>query len=159
MFFKNSIDIEGRLTRKPEVKTSANGTVYCRFGIAHNQSRKNKETGEWTNIAHFFNCVTFKKMAEFCGTFEKGDPVTISGILQYSQYDKDGEKKHDISILVNDIKKLNIPKKTATATTSKSTEPKKAKKKAEPTPTPPTSDFPNAIEEYDPSQYGDEIPF
>lgn len=111
MFFKNSIDIEGRLTRTPELKTSAKGVNYCRFSIAYNQSRKNKETGDYTNIAHYFNCVTFNKLATIVAEFKKGDPVTIGGILQYNSYEKDGVKKADVSILVNDIKLLNITKK------------------------------------------------
>ena len=111
MFFKNSIDIEGRLTTNPELKTSQNGTAYCRFSIAYNQSRKDKNSGEWINIAHFFNCVTFKKMAENVATFQKGNAVTISGILQYNSYEKDGQKKSNVSILVNDIKLLSLPKK------------------------------------------------
>lgn len=116
MFFKNSIDIEGRFTRTPELKTSAKGVEYCRFSIAHNQSRKNKDTGNYENKVHYFNCVTFKKLAQTVAEFKKGDPVTISGILQYNSYESNGEKKSDISILVNDIKLLYIPKKNASRT-------------------------------------------
>lgn len=111
MFFKNSIDIEGRLTRTPELKTSAKGVNYCRFSIAYNQSRKDKATGEYTNIAHYFNCVTFNRLAQTVAEYKKGDPVTIGGILQYNSYEKDGQKRADVSILVNDIKLLNITKK------------------------------------------------
>lgn len=111
MFFKNQIDIEGRLCQTPELKTSMNGTHYCRFSICHNQARKDRETGTWNNTPHFFNCVTFKTMAETVSTYKKGDPVTIGGILQYSQYEKDGGKRTSVSILVNSIKLLYLPKK------------------------------------------------
>ena len=117
MFFKNSIDIEGRLTRTPELKTSAKGVNYCRFSIAYNQSRKDKATGEYTNIAHYFNCVTFNRLAQIVAEYKKGDPVTIGGILQYNSYEKDGQKRADVSILVNDIKLLNITKKGTAKTT------------------------------------------
>lgn len=117
MFFKNSIDIEGRLTRTPELKTSAKGVNYCRFSIAYNQSRKDKTTGEYTNIAHYFNCVTFNRLAQTVAEYKKGDPVTIGGILQYNSYEKDGQKRADVSILVNDIKLLNITKKGTAKTT------------------------------------------
>ena len=119
MFFKNSIDIEGRITSKPQLKVSQNGTDYCRFSIAYNQSRKDKESGEWSNIPHFFNCVTFKKLAHNVTSFSKGDPVTISGVLQYSSYEKNGEKKNSVSILVNDIKLLNLPKKSENSKSEK----------------------------------------
>ena len=117
MFFKNSIDIEGRLTRNPELKTSAKGVNYCRFSIAYNQSRKDKTTGEYTNIAHYFNCVTFNRLAQTVAEYKKGDPVTIGGILQYNSFEKDGQKRADVSILVNDIKLLNITKKGTPKTT------------------------------------------
>lgn len=140
MFFKNQITIEGRLTKNPEPKLSPSGVKYARFSICYNQSKKDRNTEQWENIPHFFNCVTFKKMADTVATYKKGDPVTISGILQSSKWEKDGEKRSDISILVNDIKLLNIPKKNV---------------RTEDSPAPSAADFPNAIEKYG----EDEIPF
>ena len=115
MFFKNQIDIEGRLCQTPELKTSANGTSYCRFSICYNQSKKDKATGAYSNIPHFFNCVTFKTLAENVAEYKKGDPVTIGGTLNYNSYEKDGTKKTNVSIIVNSIKLLSIPKKTKKA--------------------------------------------
>lgn len=153
MFFKNSIDIEGRLTRTPELKTSAKGVNYCRFSIAYNQSRKDKATGEYTNIAHYFNCVTFNKLATVVAEFKKGDPVTIGGILQYNSYEKDGVKRADVSILVNDIKLLNITKKGTSKTpnienTSADTDNRQ-------------EEFDRNFETYDPDSYNpdENIPF
>lgn len=111
MFFKNQIDIEGRLCQTPELKKSANGTSYCRFSICYNQNKKDKATGNYTNIPHFFNCVTFKSLAETVADFKKGDPVTIGGTLNYNSYEKDGKKNTNVSIIVNSIKLLYIPKK------------------------------------------------
>lgn len=111
MFFKNSIDIEGRLCQTPELKTSNRNVKYCRFSICYNQSKKDKESGKYSNIPHFFNCVTFNRLAEDVAEYKKGDPVTISGLLQYNAYEKDGMKKTNISILVNSIKLLYLPKK------------------------------------------------
>lgn len=148
MFFKNSIDIEGRLTRTPELKTSAKGVPYCRFSIAYNQSRKNKETGDYTNIAHYFNCVTFNKLATVVAEFKKGDPVTIGGILQYNSYEKDGVKKADVSILVNDIKLLNITKKTKSNQTEENSYAPETDER--------TEQFESNFETYDPDE---NIPF
>ena len=153
MFFKNQIDIEGRLTREPELKTSTKGTPYCRFSIAYNQARKNKSSGEWENIAHYFNCVTFNKMAESIATYHKGDPLTLSGILQYNSYEKDGEKRHEVSILVNDCKKLYIEKKSSEGKHSKS-----SYKKAEPKPEPIEDDLAVTLD-VEENPFPEDIPF
>ena len=153
MFFKNQIDIEGRLTREPELKTSTRGTPYCRFSIAYNQARKNKSSGEWENIAHYFNCVTFNKMAESIATFHKGDPLTLSGILQYNSYEKNGEKRNEVSILVNDCKKLYIEKKTGEGKYSKS-----SYKKSEPVTEPVEDDLAVTLD-VEENPFPDDIPF
>ena len=158
MFYKNQISIEGRLTRQPELSKSAKGVIYCRFSIAYNQARKNKESNSWENIAHYFNCVTFNKLAENVCNYAKGDAVTLSGILQYNAYeDKEGFRRHDVSILVNDIKKLYIEKKQ---TEKKAVTHKTKHKKIEEPQTEETEDYEDIeIKEESPFDNNSDIPF
>ena len=111
MFFQNYITIEGRLTRKPELQTSKNGKDYCRFSICYNQQKKNKETDEYESIPHFFNCVAFNYNAKTVANMNKGDPVNVSGKLQFSQWeDSQGGRNTSVTILAENLKKLVIEK-------------------------------------------------
>lgn len=142
MYFQNYINVEGRLTRDPELMTSKKGVKYCRFGICFNQNKKIKdEDGEqWESIPHFFNCVAFKVNAENVARMRKGEPVSVVGKLQYSQYEKDGERISNVSIQADSVKKLLIEKKA------------KAKKEN-------TEQLNEQQEEKTLEEYSDDIPF
>ena len=114
MYFQNYINVEGRLTRDPELSISKNGVKYCRFGICFNQQKRIKDSdgeNQWESIAHFFNCVTFKNNAENVSKMKKGEPVSVVGKLQFSQYEKDGERISNVSIQADSVKKLLLEKK------------------------------------------------
>ena len=52
----NSVIIEGNLTKAAELSSWGNGTPYCRFTIANNESYKD-EQGNWVDIPSFFDCI------------------------------------------------------------------------------------------------------
>lgn len=97
----NHIAIQGRLTADPELKTTAEGTSYCRFSIAVDRPGKN-ESGEKT--ADFFNCIVWRKTAEIVSNwFGKGDWITIVGSLRNHTWMKDDEKRTSTQILVKEV--------------------------------------------------------
>ena len=73
--------------------------------MAVNKSTQNKDTGEWTNSADFFNVVAWFKLAENCAqSLFKGDRVLISGRLSQDNWeDKDGQKRSAYKIIANII--------------------------------------------------------
>lgn len=91
----------GRLTRDPDISSSASGTTFARFSIA--VDRRFKREGE--PDADFFNCSAFGKTAEFIERFiKKGTKVALMGRLENNDYtNKDGQKVHDIRIMVEEI--------------------------------------------------------
>ena len=97
----NKVIMIGRLTRDPEVSSSASGTAFARFSIA--VDRRFKREGE--PDADFFNCTSFGKQAEFVERYlKKGTKVVVSGRLQNNNYtNKDGQKVYDVRIMVEDI--------------------------------------------------------
>jgi len=101
----NNITIVGNLTRDPELRFTPSGTPVASFGLAVNKRVQNKDTGEWTNSADFFNVVAWFKLAENCAqSLFKGDRVLISGRLsQDSWEDKDGQKRSTYKIIANII--------------------------------------------------------
>jgi single-strand DNA-binding protein len=101
----NNITIVGNLTRDPELRFTPSGTPVASFGLAVNRSIQNKETGEWTSSADFFNIVAWFKLAENCAqSLIKGDRVLISGRLSQDNWeDKDGQKRSAYKIIANII--------------------------------------------------------
>lgn len=97
----NKVILMGRLTREPEVSSSASGTTFARFSIA--VDRKFKKEGE--PDADFFNCTSFGKQSEFVERYlKKGTKVVVTGRLQNNNYtNKDGQKIYDIRVMVEEI--------------------------------------------------------
>jgi len=58
----NTVALSGRLTRDAELKFTNGGAAICKFAIASNYSRKNRD--QWEEKANFFDCVMFGKRAE-----------------------------------------------------------------------------------------------
>lgn len=80
----NKVIIIGRLTADPELRTSQNGTVSCRFNAAVNRKFKN-QNGEYD--ADFISCVAFKQTAEFISRyFSKGKMIALEGTLRTGSY-------------------------------------------------------------------------
>lgn len=80
----NKVIIIGRLTADPELRTSQNGTVSCRFNAAVNRKFKN-QNGEYD--ADFISCVAFKQTAEFISRyFSKGKMIALEGTLRAGSY-------------------------------------------------------------------------
>lgn len=97
----NIVILMGRLTRDPEVSSSASGTTFARYSIA--VDRKFKREGEAD--ADFFNCTSFGKQAEFVEKYlKKGTKIVVSGEIQNNNYtNKDGQKIYDVRIMVHDV--------------------------------------------------------
>ena len=91
----NHITLGGRLTAKPELKTTPNGTTVCNFTVAVNRRGKEQTTD-------FINCVSFKGTAEFISKFfDKGSSICVVGSLQVRGYtDKEGNKRTATDVLV-----------------------------------------------------------
>lgn len=104
----------GRLTRDPDISSSASGTVFARFSIA--VDRRFKREGE--PDADFFNCSAFGKTAEFIERYiKKGTKVALAGRLENNDYtNKDGQKIHDIRIMVEEIEFAESKKSDQTDT-------------------------------------------
>ena len=97
----NKVIMMGRLTRDPEVSSSASGTTFARFSIA--VDRRFKREGE--PDADFFNCTTFGKQAEFVEKYlKKGTKMLVTGRIQNDNYtNKDGQTVYSVQIIVDEL--------------------------------------------------------
>ena len=104
----NIVLLLGNLTSDPKLTNLQSGATKCDFGLAVNESYKNKDTGEWINNPHFFNVVTWAKMAELCAEhLHKGSLVHVEGSLNYSSWEKDGQKRSSIEVKGNRVQFLD----------------------------------------------------
>ncbi len=100
----NRVVISGNLTRDPEVRTTQSGMPVMSLGIAVNDRRKNNQTGEWEDYANFIDCTMFGTRAQNVAQYlSKGQRVVIDGKLRYSQWERDGQKRSKIEVIIDDL--------------------------------------------------------
>lgn len=104
----NRVCISGNLTRDPELRSTAGGTSVMSFGVAVNERRKNSQTGEWEDYPNFVDCTLFGKRAEALEQYlSKGAKVAIEGRLRYSSWEKDGQKRSKLGVIVEEIELMS----------------------------------------------------
>ena len=99
----NKVFISGNLTRDPELRATAAGSSVLTFGVAVNDRRRNQKTGEWEDVPNFIDCVVFGNRAEPLSRFlTKGTKVAVEGKLRWSQWERDGQKRSKIEVVVDE---------------------------------------------------------
>ena len=100
----NRVCITGNLTREPELRATQSGSQVLNFGIAVNDRRKNPSSGEWEDYPNFVDCTMFGTRAEKIANYiAKGSKVAIEGKLRYSSWEKDGERRSKLEVIVDEI--------------------------------------------------------
>ena len=93
----NKVILKGRLTAKPELKTTTTDIFVTDFSIAVNR-RFNKETTD------FINCQAWRSTAEFiCKYFEKGQEIAVVGELHNDKWEKDGETRYTSRVSIDEV--------------------------------------------------------
>ena len=100
----NKVMITGNLTRDPELRQTQGGTQVLAMGVAINDRRRNPQTGEWEDYPNFVDCTMFGNRAEAVSRFlSKGSKVAIDGKLRYSTWERDGQKRSKLEVIVDEI--------------------------------------------------------
>ena len=100
----NRVIISGNLTRDAELRSTASGMAVLKVGIAVNDRRKNQQTGEWEEYANFIDCTMFGNRASGLAQYlTKGTKVIIEGKLRWSQWERDGQKRSKIEVIIDDL--------------------------------------------------------
>ena len=104
----NKVVISGCLTRDPELRSTQGGMAILGFGVAVNDRRKNQQTGEWEDCPNFIDCTMFGSRAQSVSRFlSKGSKVAIEGKLRWSQWERDGQKRSKIEVIVDEIELMS----------------------------------------------------
>jgi single-strand DNA-binding protein len=85
----NRVMLTGRLTRDPELRTTAGGKAVVQFSIASHEFVGGKEKSEFHSI------VAWNRLAETCGRYlGKGQQVAVEGRIQTRTWDDGEGKRH-----------------------------------------------------------------
>lgn len=114
----NSVNLTGRITKDPELKTGKEGSAYLYFCLAVDGG-KDKEGNKYTD---FIDCIAYKSQADYIAKYiKKGAMLGISGRLHVSnREDSEGNKTKSIIVKVNNVETLvrspeDKPKETEAA--------------------------------------------
>ena len=101
----NTVTVSGNLTRDPEVRHTPSQMAITSLAIAHNERRKNSQTGDFEDVAHFFDITIFGRIGEvLANDLRKGDPVVVSGNLEQRRWqDQQGNNRSAVSIIARDV--------------------------------------------------------
>ena len=104
----NRVIISGNLTRDPELRQTQSGMPVMSMGVAVNDRRKNPQTGEWEDYPNFIDCTMFGTRAQSLVNYlSKGTKVSIEGKLRWSQWERDGQKRSKLEVIVDEIEFMN----------------------------------------------------
>lgn len=94
----NTITIQGRLTKDPELRYTQNNTPVTSFTVAVERDFGDKQTD-------FIGCVAWRSTAEFVAKyFSKGNMATVTGRLQSREWqDRDGNKRVNWEVLADHV--------------------------------------------------------
>ncbi len=108
----NSVNLLGRITIDPELKSTTNGTSVTSFNLAVNGMKNDK--GE--QRTDFIPITIWNKQAEnVCKYVHKGDQLAIGGKIQSNNYeDKEGNKRTRIEVLATNVHFLGTKKQETT---------------------------------------------
>ncbi|AEB07876.1 single-strand binding protein [Coriobacterium glomerans PW2] len=104
----NRVNISGNLTRDPDLRMTQGGTQVLSFGVAVNDRRRNPQSGEWEDYPNFVDCTMFGARAEAISRYlSKGAKVAIEGKLRYSSWERDGQRRSKLEVIVDEIEFLS----------------------------------------------------
>lgn len=94
----NNIQITGRLTADPELKTTQSGVSVCAYNLAVKRP-KVKDTTD------FLTVVSWRQGAEYLTKYgHKGDVVAVSGVLTTRSWeDKNGNKRISYEVVSDTV--------------------------------------------------------
>ena len=99
----NRVAISGNIGNDPDLRQTASGVQVLSFSVAVNDRVKG-EDGQWTDRPNWIDCTMFGARAQSVSRFlSKGSKVAIDGKLRWSQWERDGQKRSKIEVIVDEI--------------------------------------------------------
>jgi single-strand DNA-binding protein len=86
----NKVILIGRLGQNAEAKTTQNSKEYVILNIATQESWKN-DKGDYENRTEWHRVYAWSGLSKFARTLQKGQLITLEGILRYREVTEDVE--------------------------------------------------------------------
>lgn len=99
----NKVMLIGNVGNDPEIRATSGGTRVAKISLATNRSwpdrsGQQQEKTEWHRLTFFGRLVDVVEQY-----VKKGDRLYVEGRIEYSETEKDGEKKYWTDIVVNEM--------------------------------------------------------
>lgn len=99
----NNVQIIGRLTRDPELKTLPSGRMVATFSLATSERFKNRD-GRMIDETEYHNIVVYGSSAEPSAQYlRKGKLAFVMGKLKTRDWEKDGVKHYRTEIIAKEV--------------------------------------------------------
>lgn len=107
----NSVNIIGRLTKDPELRTTNDGFNIARFTVAVDRSLSKEKRAEAERngqpTADFIPVTVFGQQAVNCNQYlAKGRLVAVVGRIQTGSYEKDGIRRYTTDVVASNVQFL-----------------------------------------------------
>lgn len=97
----NRVILLGNLVRDIELRYTNSKLAVCQNAIAVNERRKNA-AGEWVDETSFVDVTFFGRTAEVVAEYlGKGSPIFVEGRLKQDTWEKDGQKRSKLYVIVD----------------------------------------------------------
>lgn len=106
----NKVQLIGRLTRDPEIRTTPSGQTVATVSIATNRTWKDK-SGQKQEKSEFHNIVMWGRTAEIAGQYlSKGQEAYFEGRMETRSYTgKDGAERRTTEVVVENMQMGSRP--------------------------------------------------
>lgn len=97
----NTVTLSGNLTRDVETRQLSGDNSVTNGRLAVNTRKK--VDGEWTDVANYFDLVFWGGLGATVAKYtHKGSSIVVSGRLEWREWEKDGEKRQSVQVVVQD---------------------------------------------------------
>ena len=107
----NRVCLIGRLTAKPELRTTSGNISTTRFTLAVNRPFQGQNGEQGTD---FINIVVWRKQAENVSKYvSKGSLVAVEGRIQTGSYERDGQRVYTTDVVADNVQFLETKAQSA----------------------------------------------
>ena len=116
----NKVILIGNLGDEPTVRTTNTGRSVASISMVTNESRRNAETGEYTEFAEWHRVTMWGKLADIAKQYlHKGSQIYIEGKLRTRSYqDKDNQKRYITELVADEMQMLGRAPANANASSN-----------------------------------------
>jgi single-strand DNA-binding protein len=111
------VSLVGNVANDPELKTTRDGTAYCKFSLCVNYPSRD-ENGNYAEEPNYFDIIAWGDTGHFaCNHLPRGGRVSIDGYLKQHRWtDMQGDKRTRIEIVAKTILPFDYKETAGTRT-------------------------------------------